>query len=218
MKSYWSIPGPHEAPRSHCIAFDKLDGSNLRFEWDKKQGWYRFGTRHRVIEESEPNFGPAFEIFKKQFAEPLERIVVNSKVEQVTAYCEFFGPSSFANYHDWTEPKELVLFDVGIYKKGFILPEDFVKLFSGLKIPDVVYEGDFTDQFIKDVQEGKYKVTCEGVVCKGVVLGKKKNPQHGLWMSKVKTKAWLDILKSKAYLDESLRKLLEEELAQQEKI
>lgn len=37
----------------HCIAFDKLDGSNLRFEWNKKQGWYKFGTRNRMFDRSD---------------------------------------------------------------------------------------------------------------------------------------------------------------------
>lgn len=27
-----------------CYAFEKLDGSNIRAEWSKKQGWHKFGT------------------------------------------------------------------------------------------------------------------------------------------------------------------------------
>ena len=69
--------------------------------------------------------------------------------------------------------------------------------FGHLPSAPVVYQGPFDEQLVNDVREGKYPVA-EGVVAKGVVLGKKKNPQHGLWMSKVKTKAWLAQLRRRA--------------------
>jgi hypothetical protein len=31
------------------VAFDKLDGSNIRAEWDRKKGWHRFGTGEGVV-------------------------------------------------------------------------------------------------------------------------------------------------------------------------
>ena len=44
MKSYPSIP-KFSFGDIKLHTFDKLDGSNLRFEWTKKKGWYKFGTR-----------------------------------------------------------------------------------------------------------------------------------------------------------------------------
>ncbi len=33
MKEYWEIPGPSSAPIGNpCLAFKKLDGSNIRYE------------------------------------------------------------------------------------------------------------------------------------------------------------------------------------------
>jgi len=44
MKSYPSIPGKHTNGIPLTV-FDKLDGSNIRAEWSKKRGFYKFGTR-----------------------------------------------------------------------------------------------------------------------------------------------------------------------------
>ena len=107
------------------------------------------------------------------------------KVERITAFTEFFGPSSFAGSHEIDEPKQLVLFDVFVFKKGFIPPRQFSKLFShkdwGAK---VVYDGNVTHQFIRDIYDSKYDVD-EGVICKGDGFS-----------FKVKTSQYLDRLKS----------------------
>jgi hypothetical protein len=58
--------------------FAKLDGSNLRFEWSPKQGWYRFGSRRRLLEESHPQFGQAMSMFKSNLAENFERLASNN--------------------------------------------------------------------------------------------------------------------------------------------
>jgi len=38
MIKYPSIINSVKAPRSHCIAFDKLDGSNFRAKYTQKKG------------------------------------------------------------------------------------------------------------------------------------------------------------------------------------
>lgn len=219
MKSYWEIPGPAGMPQLPCIAFDKLDGSNLRFEWGKKQGWYKFGSRTVLFNETNEWFGCAIEIFKNTYGDDLIKIFKEDKtfrgVEAVTVFCEFFGKKSFSGVHFPDDPKELVMFDVCLYKKGFMLPRDFVNTFEKLKIPKVIYEGNFNKQFVEDVKNGKYPVY-EGVVVKGVNQGKKKNPQHGLWMSKVKTAKWLEDLKIRAKEDAVFRKALEDNQREQQ--
>lgn len=194
MKSYPEIIGPSKAPKSHCFAFEKLDGSNLRYEWSRKRGWYKFGTRNCMINATNPDFGIGWNLFLDRYSDEIIKVFKDNKefrnLESVVVFCEYFGPNSFAGNHEKTdrEKMEVVLFDVNLHKKGFMLPKDFVRYFSHLKIPKVVYEGNFNIQFVKDVFENKYNLK-EGVVAKGG------DSQHELWMSKAKTKNWLDKLR-----------------------
>ena len=48
---------------SLAIPFAKHDGSNLRFEWSRKQGWFRFGSRRRLLEREHPTFGKSMAMF-----------------------------------------------------------------------------------------------------------------------------------------------------------
>lgn len=199
MKQYPQIDGPSLAPKAPCIAFFKYDGSNLRFEWSKKRGFYKFGTRKRLFDQTDEQFGDAIELFKNKYATDLEQIIRTEKqfrgIENFVAFCEYLGPNSFAGWHDPQDQKDLILFDLAIHKRGFILPRDFVNTFGHLQIAQVVYEGNFNTQFIEDIKNGLYVGQAEGVVAKGIIQGKKKSSNHGLWMSKVKTKWWLDELK-----------------------
>ena len=47
MKQYPKIDY-HDQGRfnENCVAFLKIDGSNLRFEWSKKREFYKFGTKN----------------------------------------------------------------------------------------------------------------------------------------------------------------------------
>jgi hypothetical protein len=128
---------------------------------------------------------------------------------------EFIGPESFAGLHNKLDKKELILIDVCVYKRGIVLPREFAKNFGHVRSAEVVYEGPYNREFVDAVKAGKYPVK-EGVVAKGVEIGKKKNPQHGLWMSKVKTDAWLAELKNRAALSEEFRKAWEENQKEQE--
>jgi hypothetical protein len=219
MKSYWSIPGPSQAPQSQCVAFDKLDGSNLRFEWHRKRGWSKFGTRHRLFDSTDPDFGSAIDIFMRSYAEGIERVCRDNKdyrsVQEIVAFCEFFGPSSFAGLHDPNEPKTLVLFDLNVHKRGFVLPRNFIKDFGHLGVPDVVFEGNFGPQLVDAVKSGKINVSCEGVVCKGILHGKRKSDQHGLWMAKIKTRNWIEKLRNLAAADVRYQQTMIENLKEQ---
>lgn len=86
--------------------------------------------------------------------------------------------------HKKDEAKQLILFDVQT-DKGIIHPEQFIRDFSELNIPKVVYRGKLTGKFIDDVRQGKYAVA-EGVVCKG---GNSNSNQ--VWMVKIKTYAYM---------------------------
>src|SRR3954469_19082169 len=45
MLAYPKVPGSKGAPAGRCLAFEKYDGTNLHWVWDREFGWIRFGTR-----------------------------------------------------------------------------------------------------------------------------------------------------------------------------
>lgn len=170
MLQYPSILGSAKSPLNKpCLAFVKYDGSNLRWEWSPKKGWNKFGTRRQLFDASAPLFSQAIPIFMEQLSDEIldrtKQIVKNP--ERITAFTEFLGPGSFAGNHIEDEPKELKLFDVFLFKKGFIPPKQFVEIYGDMpQAAEVVYDGKLNQQFIMDVRKGKYNVV-EGVVAKG---------------------------------------------------
>lgn len=186
MKQYPSIEGPKKAPRQPCIAFEKLDGSNLRFEWSKKRGWYKFGSRTQLVDATHPVFGCAWDLFLKEYADPLAKVFIDrlKRDQGMVAFCEFFGPHSEFGAHSLLDQKEIVLFDVWEYKHGLLKPSDFLHYFGNLKVPRVIYRGNLNEEFIQAVRDGKYPVK-EGVVCKGED-----------WMCKIKTNEYLARLRT----------------------
>lgn len=198
MKQYPQIMGPNKAPRSDCIAFYKYDGSNIRCEWSKKRGWYKFGSRKVLIDKTSP-LGDAIDIFLNTYGEPLSQIFTDNKqfreTQNVTVFLEYFGNNSFAGQHDPDDEKKVILLDVSIHKKGIMSPIDFLRTFYMVDTPPVIYTGNFSNQFIQEIKNGKHKVN-EGVVVKGNCPKRKKG--HNLWMAKCKTKSWIERLKKQA--------------------
>jgi hypothetical protein len=204
MKEYPSISHFSEdlLGRS-CIAFLKYDGSNIRVKWSPKKGWHLFGTRHRLFDHTDPEYGCAIDIWHKKYAADIDKIIHKEKAfngaKEVICYCEFFGPNSFAGQHDikhpallgvsHNDPKDLILFDVNIHKKGLMSPSDFVNTFSDVPIAKIIHQGMLEEDFVNDIREGKYSVM-EGIVCKG-------GSGHKLWMAKIKTFAYLKELKTR---------------------
>lgn len=180
---------------SDVWAFDKKDGSNIRAEWSKKKGWYKFGTRKCVIDSTHEDFGESIDIFMNKYSDGLARIFTDNKnyrnSRTFTAFMEYYGPNSFAGQHVDTDTKDVLLFDVVQFQKGFIVPKQFVKDFSALGIPDVIYKGELTEDFIREVREDIYGLD-EGVMCKGV---RKTKGKDIVWMAKIKTLNWLEKLK-----------------------
>jgi len=41
----------------YSYSFIKYDGSNLRFCWNRKRGWYKFGSRNVMIDKNTPILG-----------------------------------------------------------------------------------------------------------------------------------------------------------------
>jgi hypothetical protein len=203
MKSYPSIPHSSKAPRKPCYIFVKLDGSNLRFCWSKKQGWHKFGTRKLLFDETSPIFGSAIPLFLQKYADDLEKAFKHKDfrgVDQFTVFAEWFGAKSFAGAHDPDDPKDIVIFDVNPLKKGILLPQVFLDHFGHLKVAELIGHQNLTDQLIQDVREekidveSKYEIRTavpEGVICKGGDSG------HSSWMTKIKTHRYYEELKAR---------------------
>lgn len=180
------------------VAFDKLDGSNIRAEWDRKRGWHLFGSRRRLLDASQPLLGRAIQLILDGYGDGLARAFTDEpalgRPQQATAYFEFLGPYSFAGLHDpadlgvpSNEPLRVVLIDVNLHRKGFVSAEQFVASFGHLGTPQVVHRGVLDRGFIADVRAGRFG-DGEGVILMG-------GEGHGRWMAKVKTEAYLRRLK-----------------------
>lgn len=191
MLQYPSIPGSSKSPLGEqCIAFNKYDGSNLRWEWSPKKGWNKFGTRRQMFDESTPMFNQAIPLFMDTMADEIvyrtKQIV--QRPERITAFTEFLGPNSFAGSHEEDDVKELRLFDIFLFKTGFVSAEQFVQVYGSMpQSAEVIYEGALNKQFILDVKSGKYNVF-EGVVAKG---------RNADFMVKIKTDAYFAKLRDK---------------------
>ena len=119
MKTYNSIPHWNKGPFGEkTIAQEKKDGSSMRFEWNKKSGFYKFGTRNVMIYKNDKNFGEGIEIFLNKYADDLQRVFSSkySKIINVVAFGEYFGPNSFSGQHILTDKKDICLFDISLYE------------------------------------------------------------------------------------------------------
>lgn len=193
MKSYPSIPSAvgtsFFAFEAHV--FDKLDGSNLRFEWSKKKGWYKFGTRTRLFDHTDPVFASAIPLWQTTTGLALEKIAVNKKWDSMLAFAEFWGPSSFAGLHDLNEPHRLSIFDIAINKGGIVGPVQFLKLCGDLDIPRYLGKCNWTRDYVASVKSG----AVEGITFEGVVG--KAGEGHKLIRAKAKTQRWIDAVHGK---------------------
>jgi hypothetical protein len=201
MLHYPKIPGSRNAPDGKCVAFEKYDGTNLHWDWDRDFGWHAFGTRRDAFNltpdgierftDLHRQLGEAPAVFLATLAEGLEKLFTDHptyrQVREGKVFTEFLGPHSFAGLHREDDPKELILFDASTDADRMIDPFTFVEDFGHLRIARVVYEGRLTGKFAEDVRTGKFGVD-EGVVCKG-------GSGSGLWMVKIKTYAYLERLK-----------------------
>jgi len=202
MLHYPKIPSSRKCPQSRCIAFEKYDGTNLHWDWDRDFGWHSFGTRRdefnlteagvMEFERAHANLAGCAALFEDTLAESITQVFRESAnyrdYQNLKVFTEFLGRQSFAGLHKADEAKDLRLFDVWADPFGMIGPKQFVLDFGHLSIARVIYEGKLTGQFAEDVRLEKYG-TPEGVVCKGGVGG------ADLWMCKIKTQGYQERLK-----------------------
>jgi hypothetical protein len=185
----------------YIYAFDKLDGSNIRAEWNSKKGFYKFGTRNQLTDENTMPFGRAIPLLREKYEEDLAMVFREQGWKDVLCFFEFWGPSSFAGNHNFEEKMDITLIDVNPYKEGILPPAKFLAIFKHLDIPKVCYEGYVTTELFDKVKQSTLpEMTFEGLVCKGANDKETKMPI----MFKIKSKAWLDKLRDYVKDDERL--------------
>jgi hypothetical protein len=152
MLHYPKIPGSYNAPEGRCLAFEKYDGTNLHWEWDRDFGWHSFGPRReefnlteagtQLFVQKHAHLRQSVELFLSGLAEGIDKVLrENANYKEfggVKVFTEFLGKNSFAGLHKVNDPKELRLFDVWTDPSGFIGPKQFVADFGHLRCARVV--------------------------------------------------------------------------------
>lgn len=200
MKSYPEIPrctGQSFMEIPGAYIFDKIDGSNLRWEYSKKQGFYKFGTRKCLFDKTDKIFGESIDVFFNTLSEPLTEIFRKNKWDKVVVFTEFWGKESIAGRHVPGDPKFLTLFDVSLHKHGMLSPKEFLKNFKYLPIPNFLGIHNWSRGLIERV----FNDELDGVTFEGVVA--KAGEGHDLVMAKGKTKKWLDAIKARYAQEEA---------------
>lgn len=188
--------------------FNKLDGQNFAVKFNpKKSEFDTFGSRKRMVDENDEQFGETVRYFKtSNIPSVLIELVKKNKgkggifagVDEITFYFEWYGEHSFAGFHQAGDEMHLALIDVFIKKKGYIEPKPFYEIFckdERIETPELIFKGVLTKTFVDEIwnndwtQEGcQWPQIKEGVVCRSTSLLK------GQRMPKVKfkTKWWID--------------------------
>jgi len=188
MKGYPSIPqctGQGFFEIRDAYIFDKLDGRNVRVEWTKKQGWHKWGSRHRLFDGTDPDFAPAIPLFERVYCESLARIATDSRWQGVTAYLELWQPSSLGGVFVPGEQFHLTLFDVAPYKACQMGPKEFLKTFDAVPTAKFLGQAHWTRGFVDQVRH-------EGMTFEGVVG--KAGERHKLVLAKAKSQKWVDAI------------------------
>lgn len=203
MKQYPSIPrvvtygGPY-------YVFDKLDGSNIRAEWSKKQGFYKFGSRKVLLgpkgeSDQQTLLGKSIQLVEA-LGDTLGKVFQEEKYQQTVCFFEFVGPHSFAGVHDPSDDHKVVLLDVHVHKQGILGPSDFLKKFEEkVETPALLLRGNVNKEIEQEIRSGSFPgMTFEGVVAKANPSKKWESPP----MFKIKNQAWIDKVRA-AYGDKA---------------
>ncbi len=202
MLYYPKIPGSRDAPVGSCVAFEKYDGTNLHWDWDRDFGWHSFGTRRDEFDLSEAGIARFMaahthlrrvrRCFHATLAEGLEGIFTEHEAYRefvgFRVFTEFLGPNSFAGLHKADDPKRLVLFDIsaravrddrpGAVRRRLRTPAD--------------RQGRLPGQADRQVRRGRPHGQVRRHGGRRVQGGLRR---ADLWMAKIKTYAYLEKLK-----------------------
>ena len=213
MKSYPSIitignhfiesgrEPPLDLTAPNWIGFVKLDGSIIRAEWKRGKGFYKFGRKNGLLDDSNPWLQEAPELMERDYSF-LQTVFTEFGWTRVVAFFEFLGKHSFAGNHE-KEKHGIHLIDISTYKKGLIDPKDLA-IMDAVGGAKPLHRGPVTPEVIRSIHESKMKgMSFEGVVFKRI------NRKGIREMFKTKSSAWYERLREKCAgnkaLEESLR-------------
>ena len=190
-------------------AFNKIDGQNFCAKFSTKhKEFVSFGSKTQSVDETSEQFGGAVNYFKTNLEDKIKNILIQNKgkgaifngIKEITLFFEWYGENTFSGLHVLGEELKLCLIDIFLYKKGYIEPKEFYKLFSkidGIETPEIIYVGKLTKEFIWSIQNNDwtedgclYPTVKEGVVCKRSTLLKGQR----LPKCKIKTRWWMNEL------------------------
>jgi hypothetical protein len=173
------------------VAFDKLDGQNVRAEWTQKHGLHKFATKTRLLCPDEGVVRKAAIIIPEKY-DALNKALRKTRVSKAVCFFEFYGPNSVFGMHQEDDEHTATLIDIALHKRGILPPKEFIKLTRGMEIPAVLYEGNCNEEFIRSVNDGTLEgLGSEGVVCKGPFDRKLQRPV--MW--KIKRHDWYERLR-----------------------
>lgn len=202
-------------------AFNKLDGQNFGVKYNPNQKAFTgFHSRKCLVDETSEAFGAAVQYFKTYLEEPLKEIIAQNRgkrqlfngVKEIDFFFEWYGPNSFAGFHQEGDEMTLALIDLFLQKKGYIEPQPFYDLFCKdprIPTPTLIYRGPLNQDFIKEIQENDWtKPECKYPEVKEGVVARRSTLMKGQRMPKVKikTKWWLDKLHN-TYPEEKWKEL-----------
>lgn len=201
MKAYPSIQYWNKGTFGEKVyCFSKIDGSQLRVEWSKKRGFFKFGTRGQMIDETHDQWGEAVKIFLETYSDSLPAIFRKKyrEVENFVCFAEYYGYNSFAGNHELLDKKHVALFDVSAYKRGILPPKEFVDNFQLPETVSFLGVRTYGRELIETVKRSKWtpfkiesdrpQLTFEGIVCKWI---QKTKGQDLVKMTKIKSSDWL---------------------------
>lgn len=180
---YPKIGNTKEIPTGAVVAesYQKYDGSNIGFTWDKKKGWTKVQSRNQYIDRSH-DLGAAIDLFHDEYANQIPTSILNA-----IYFMEYFGPNSFAGSHQPNDNMEMRLFDVAL-NDVLVAPKMFDKHFGHLPfIAEHLGQVILTPGYFKNIRNSVR--LGEGVVLKGKY-------ERVLWRAKIKTYAYMDRLKN----------------------
>ena len=191
MKQYPSI-GTKIVPNEYYCLFQKLDGSNIRAEWNNKKGFHKFGSRKRLLDPNSDDILAGAIKLLKQKEEFLTKFLRGRGVTECTMFFEFHGPKSFAGSHsDHLDDMNLTFIDATVNKRGFLKLSDLLDWYEEIGGPAKLYVGPITNHIIEKIRDGSWPgITEEGVIARPV-----KQDLYGLKTAKIKTRSWLDKVK-----------------------
>src|SRR3954447_27067140 len=100
MLHYPKIPGSRDCPGGRCLAFEKYDGTNLHWDWDRDFGWHAYGTRRDAFNltpagieqftKAHEQLQECVDMFKAALADGIERVFTNNRTYQNSTSAKVF--------------------------------------------------------------------------------------------------------------------------------